>query len=119
MIYLSTNSRSLHCSYLSSVNRSMTCVIALALGINFGIPPFLGFWVEVCLYFCLCSSFYLGIFAILLVSFFSLLFCYCLYLPVFSSSTSTRASTNFNPVGYIPGLSFSLLVVLCSSLFAL
>lgn len=95
----------------------MTCVIALALGINFGIPPFLSFWVEICLFISLSSSFLLGLLPLLLVSFIVLLFCYCLFLQVFSRPSRPCSITSFSPVGYFPGLFFSVLVVFCSSLF--
>jgi len=50
-LYLSTGSRSFICGHNSSVSAGLLLAISLCAGLNFGLPPFLNFWVEVSLFF--------------------------------------------------------------------
>jgi len=49
-LYLSSGSRSFVCGHNSSVGVGLLLAISVCAGLNFGLPPFLNFWVEVSLF---------------------------------------------------------------------
>jgi len=116
-VYANTHSRSIFLSKTSSSSTILTFYMALLLSINMGTPPFLRFWVELSLYVSMCDIFSLGLVLLLFSSFFVLCFCIIFWLIVFRSSSSISIRCSTTRTGYLPGIFFSLLFVLSSSLF--
>jgi len=118
-VYANTHSRSIFLSKTSSSSSILTFYMALLLRINIGTPPFLRFWVELSFYISIFDTFRLGLVLLLFSSFFVLCFCIIFFLSVFRSSLSFSKSWSPVGLGYLPGILFSLLFVLSSSLFLL
>jgi len=49
-LYLSSGSRSFYSCFARSFSSCLLLLIGLISGLNFGLPPFLGFWVEVSIF---------------------------------------------------------------------
>ena len=64
-LYLSTSSRSVLCTFDSALSSVIVFFLALGFGINMGTPPFLSFWIEVTLFYCLSSFFFTGVFCLI------------------------------------------------------
>ena len=116
-VYANTHSRSIFLNKTSSSSSVLTFYMALLLSVNIGTPPFLRFWVELSLYVSMCDRFSLGLVLLLFSSFFVLCFCIIFYLIVFRSSSASIVRCTTVSLGYLPGIFFSLLFVLSSSLF--
>jgi len=81
-LYLSTSSRSFTYGHSSSVSPPLLLAIRLCFGLNFGLPPFLNFWVEVSLFSLQGYIFAFSLLPLILTAFTS--FCYCAFFYVLS-----------------------------------
>ena len=79
-LYLSSGSRSFLYGHSSSVSCSLLFVISFCSGLNFGLPPFLNFWVEVSVFSLMGSLWSLSLIPLLLSAFLSFLYSVLLYL---------------------------------------
>lgn len=116
-LYRYTHSRAILNNVTVSLSSWLTFSAAALLGVNIGTPPFLSFWVEVNLYSVMVQGLQFTILPLFFCSF--LVFCYCmfLYLISFSSSKTRLLICPSRFLVYLPGIVFSLLVVLSISLF--
>lgn len=79
-LYLSSGSRSFLYGHSRSVSCSLLLVISFCSGLNFGLPPFLNFWVEVSVFSLMGSLWSLSLIPLLLSAFLSFLYSVLLYL---------------------------------------
>merc|ERR1712087_270728 len=73
-LYVLTGSRSFICGHSSSASAGLLLAISLCAGLNFGLPPFLNFWVEVSLFSVLGSVCLSALIPLMLPAFLSFLF---------------------------------------------
>jgi len=81
-LYLCTGSRSFVYGLNSSAPLSLLSIIGLCSGLNFGLPPFLNFWVEVSLFSVQGCLWSLSVIPLVIVAF--LVYLYCLLFYVLS-----------------------------------
>merc|ERR1712055_726606 len=79
-LYLSSGSRSFYSCYTRSFSSCLLFLIGLISGLNFGLPPFLGFWVEISTFKLQSSLWVLSLCPLLLSSFFSFLYSILFYV---------------------------------------
>lgn len=96
--------------YKSSAPATLLLATATCSGLNFGLPPFLNFWVEVLLFTIVGYVWSFSLFQLILISFLS--FIYCILFYVFTcggpkSFSSTDVSSSYV---FIPPLVFSFLL---------
>jgi len=114
-LYVSNSSRSFISGWSSSVRSPILLLFCLCSGLNFGLPPSLGFWSEVSLF-----SFAGSMVSIFLVPLFlsSLLcFLYSLFFYILSVGAPASATHFYFPsfLGFLPGISASMLLSPCLS----
>jgi len=79
-LYLSSGSRSFYSCYARSFSSCLLFLIGLISGLNFGLPPFLGFWVEVSTFKLMSSLWVLSLCPLIVSSFFSFLYSILFYV---------------------------------------
>merc|ERR1712212_929253 len=87
-LYLSTGSRSFICGHHSSAPSGLLLAISLCAGLNFGLPPFLNFWVEVSLFSVLGSTWVSSLIPLIFTAFLSFLFSILFYVLTCGGSVS-------------------------------
>jgi len=97
-------------SFLHSFNRSLSSllnmVLALLLGTNFGLPPSLGFWSELSIFWAIGSLCFAFLLVLSVSSFFCFLYCASYYVFLVSGQMGPVA-LNVTPfIFYLPGLFF-------------
>lgn len=107
-LYLSSGSRSFLYGHSRSVSCSLLLVISFCSGLNFGLPPFLNFWVEVSVFSLMGSLWSLSLIPLLLSSFLSFLYSLLLYLLSCGGASSCLLAPNSILYIYLPSLAFSL-----------
>jgi len=119
-LYLSCGSRSFSSCYASSFSSCLLLLIGLISGLSFGLPPFLGFWVEVCTFKMLSSLWVLAMVPLLVSSFFSYLYSILFYVLSVGGplSASLPLVTSLYPFITGPTLLFGLPLV-CTCIFTL
>jgi len=106
MAYDSSFSR----SFLHSFNRSLSpvlhLVLALLLGTNFGLPPSLGFWSELSVFWAIGSLCFAFLLLLSVSSFFCFLYCATYYVFLVSGHMGPVALPVSPLILYLPGLFF-------------
>jgi len=90
-LYLCTCSRSFLHSFSYSVGAYYLLMLRVFWGLNFGVPPFLPFFVEVALFSAIGAQWSLSFAPLMLTSLLSFLFCLCFYCRAVAGAPSTLA----------------------------
>jgi len=114
-LYISSSSRGFIYGHRSSVSSGLLLAISFFSGINFGLPPFLNFWVEVTLFGVLGSVWFLSLLPLTCSAFLAFLYSILFYVL----SCAGPGSHSFPHVSrlqfYIPSVVY-LLALPCRSL---
>jgi len=116
-LYVSNSSRSFLCAHYSSLAPTFLGCLGACLGLNFGLPPSLGFFVEVCLFSRIgsvmgCSLLFLGF-----TAFFVFLYCVRFFVASVSGPFSSSVSAFSMVYCYLPALFFCLFSPISLSFF--
>jgi len=107
-LYLVFGSRSFVFGHSSSVSASLLLAIGLCFGLNFGLPPFLNFWVEVSLFSLQGSIFSLSLFPLMLTAILSFVYCLLFYVLSCGGPRSSFLQIIHSLYIYFPGFFLSL-----------
>jgi len=116
-LYQASGSRNFIYGHTSSVSYCFLFAICLCSGLNFGLPPFLNFWVEVSLFSLQGSLWSLSLLPLALTALLSFLYSILFYVLSCGGPCSTALPVCFSPYAFIPSLAFSLLLTFGSSVF--
>jgi len=116
-LYLCNSSRSFLCAHSSSLPPAFFVVLVLCLGINFGLPPSLGFCVEVCLFSSLGSYISSSLIFLCLSSFFCFLYCAFFVINASSGPASPKIFCVVTLFIYLPSLFYCFVSPFCFSFF--
>jgi len=116
-LYLSSGRRNFVYGHTSSVSMSLLFAISLCSGLNFGLPPFLNFWVEVSLFSLQGCLWSLSIIPLMLSAFLSFLYSILFYVLACGGQSSFTLQLNNTLFIYSPAIIFSLILTLSSPLF--
>ena len=117
-LYSSNSSRRYIHAHSSSLSSPILFLIALLCGLSFGLPPSLGFWVEVSLFRCLGVVFSTALLLLGISSFLVFLYCLRFYVSSVAGSFDSSIATLRLLYLYIPGLFLSLLLPISSTFFS-
>jgi len=92
----------------SSVSASLLLAISLCFGLNFGLPPFLNFWVEVSLFSLQGFIFSISLFPLMLTAFLSFAYCLFFYILSCGGPSSSVLQLVHSLFIYFPSFLFSL-----------
>jgi len=115
-LYQSCGSRSFVCGHYRPVTSSLLLAIRLCFGINFGLPPFLNFWVEVSLFSLQGYIFSLSLLPLILTAFLSFVYCIFFYVLACGGPSSSLLQHFPSLYIYIPSLLFSLFLAFTPSI---
>jgi len=107
-LYLSSSSRGFIYGHMSSVSSGLILAIRVLSGINFGLPPFLSFWVEVSLFGVLGSVWGLSLLPLLLTAFLSFLYSLLFYVLSCGGPVSSSLPFGRSLLFYLPSCFFML-----------
>jgi len=116
-LYSSNSSRRYIHAHSSSLSSPILFLISLLCGLSFGLPPSLGFWVEVSLFRCLGVVFSTSLLLLGITSFLVFLYCIRFYVSSVAGSFDSSIATLRLFYLYIPGTFLCLLMPLSSSVF--
>jgi len=108
-LYLSLGSRNFVIGHFCSVSGSLLLAISLCFGLNFGLPPFLNFWVEVSLFSLLGFIFSFSLLPLMLTAFLSFAFNIFFYVTACGGPHSSSLVPISTLYIFIPSIIFSLL----------
>jgi len=114
-LYLSSGRRSFVYGHKSPVSLSLLLAISLCSGLNFGLPPFLNFWVEVSLFRLQGCLWSISLIPLLLTAFLSFLYSILFYVLACGGPSSFTLQLNNALFVYIPAIALSLILTLRSS----
>merc|ERR1712042_258363 len=109
-LYLALGSRNFVYGHYCSVSAALLLAISLCFGLNFGLPPFLNFWVEVSLFSLLGSIFSLSLLPLMITAFLSFLYSILFYVLSCGGPSSYSLQLNATLFIYTPPLLFCLLL---------
>jgi len=107
-LYTSNSSRRFIHAHSSSLSSPMLFLIAILCGLSFGLPPSLGFWVEVSLFRCLGVVFSSSLLLLGISSFLVFLYCLRFYVSSVAGPFDSSIATLRNLYLYISGSFLSL-----------
>lgn len=107
-LYLAFGSRNFVYGHSSSVTASLLLALSLCSGLNFGLPPFLNFWVEVSLFSLQGHIFILSLVPLIFTAFLSFLYCIFFYVLACGGKCSWLRPLDSTLCIYIPSIFFSL-----------
>lgn len=114
-LYLSSGSR----SFIHGHTRSSSCSLLLALslcsGLNFGLPPFLNFWVEVALFSLQGRLWSLSLLPLILIAFLTFLYSIFFYILACGGPSSSVSQLPFVSHRLLPALIFRFILAFGSS----
>jgi len=116
-LYLSRGRRSFVYGHTSSVSISLLLAVSLCSGLNFGLPPFLNFWVEVSLFSLQGSLWSVSLVPLMLTAFLSFLYSVFFYVLACGGPSSFSLQVNNTLLIYTPGIVLSLLLTFSSPIF--
>jgi len=119
IVYESIHSRSYLLGFTSGLSPSHHLVLALLLGINFGLPPSLGFWSELMIFFAIGTAWSTSLSLLAITSLFCFLYCVFYYVLLVSGPSSPIFVTGSGYWPYIPPTFLCILCPLSSSLFSI
>jgi len=109
-LYLCSGSRSFLYGLSRSVSFSSLMIIGLCCGLNFGLPPFLNFWVEVSLFSVQGGLWSLSVTPLVAVAFLTYLYSIFFYLLSCGGSPGPSSCGSFCFYSYLPAVVFNLLL---------
>ena len=115
-LYLTSGSRNFVYGHSSSVTSSLLLVVSLCSGLNFGLPPFLNFWVEVSLFRLQGCLWSLSLFPLMLSAFLSFLYSIMFYVLACGGPSSHSIQLNTSLFIYSPAIFLSLALPFSSSI---
>lgn len=115
-LYRAFGSRNFVCGHFSPGFSHLLLAIRLCFGLNFGLPPFLNFWVEVSLFSIQGTIFSLSLLPLILTAFLSFVYCIFFYVLACGGPSSSLLQHFPSPYIYIPSLFFSLALAFSSSI---
>lgn len=113
-LYVLTGSRSFICGHSSSASAGLLLAISLCAGLNFGLPPFLNFWVEVSLFSVLGSVWFSSLIPLILTAFLSFLFSIFFYVLTCGGLPSSASQALPSLYVFLPPIFLSLIIPLGS-----
>jgi len=102
-LYLSCGTRSFASCHARSFSSCHLLLIGLFSGLNLGLPPFLGFWVEVCTFKMQSSLWVLALVPLLVSSFFTYLYSILFYILSVGGPVSLSMPLVGSLYPFIPG----------------
>jgi len=108
-LYLSLGSRNFVIGHFCSVSGSLLLAISLCFGLNFGLPPFLSFWVEVSLFSLFGFIFSFSLLPLMITAFLSFAFNIFFYVTACGGPSSSSLVPISALYIFIPSIAFSLL----------
>ena len=118
MVYACSGSRSFALHFSSSLDSTFKVFFSLLCGLNFGLPPFLGFWGELFLFLGLGASSIVFLFLAVPLPFFVLLYSLVLITCSVGRVPSTVCPIPCQPWLPLSAVSLSLLASSCLSSFS-
>lgn len=113
-LYLSRGRRNFVYGHTSSVSISLLLAVSLCSGLNFGLPPFLNFWVEVSLFSLQGCLWSLSLFPLMLTAFLSFLYSILFYVLACGGPSSFTLQLNTTLFTYTPAIILSLILAFSS-----
>lgn len=107
-LYLAFGSRNFVYGHSSSVTSSLLLAISLCSGLNFGLPPFLNFWVEVSLFSLQGHIFIISLLPLIFTAFLSFVYCILFYVLACGGKESLLLLPDSSLYIYTPSIFFSL-----------
>jgi len=114
-LYLSSGSRSFVYGHTSSVSLTLLLAVSLCSGLNFGLPPFLNFWVEVSLFSIQGCLWSLSLIPLMVTALLSFLYSILFYVLACGGPSSLSLQLNSSIFIYTPAIILSLLISFSSS----
>lgn len=115
-LYLSFGSRNFVYGHSRSVSAPLLLAISLCFGLNFGLPPFLNFWVEVALFSLQGYVFTLSLLPLIVTSFLSFLYCIFFYVTACGGPCSSTVHLAHSVYIYLPSIILSLCLTFSPSI---
>merc|ERR1719187_2391490 len=109
-LYLARGRRSFVLGHASSVSASLLLAVGLCSGLNFGLPPFLNFWVEVSLFSIQGCLWSFSLFPLMITAFLSFLYSILFYVLACGGPSSFTLQLSSNIYFYTPATILSLLL---------
>lgn len=109
-LYLSRGRRNFVYGHTSSVSISLLLAVSLCSGLNFGLPPFLNFWVEVSLFSLQGCLWSISLLPLILTAFLSFLYSIFFYVLACGGPSSFTLQLNNTLFLYTPAIILSLLM---------
>jgi len=109
-LYLCSGSRSFLYGLSRSASFSSLLILGLCCGLNFGLPPFLNFWVEVSLFSVQGGLWSLSVPPLVAVAFLTYLFSIFFYVLSCGGSPGPYFSGSVNTYCYLPPVFFNILL---------
>lgn len=106
-IYVLSGRRSFIVGFNSSACTGLSFFLGIFIGVSFGLPPTLGFWVEVCLFCTMHSFFSCSVLVLSVSSFFRFVFSVLFYILSLGGSPSSNAGCKSCYYALLPGLFLS------------
>jgi len=116
-LYSSTGSRNFIYGHKWPLSNSLLLAFGLCSGLNFGLPPFLNFWVEVRLFRLLGSTWSFSLLPLGLVALFSYLYSILFYVLSCGGASSFVVPVLHSFYVFLPPLSLSFLLASCCTAF--
>jgi len=113
-LYISRGSRSFVYGHTSSVSIALLLAVSLCSGLNFGLPPFLNFWVEVSLFRLQGSLWSVSLIPLMLTAFLSFLYSILFYVLACGGPSSFSLQLSHSFIIYTPAIVLSLLLTFSS-----
>ena len=107
-LYRSSLRRAFVHFHSSSVSASLLLAISLCFGLNFGLPPFLNFWVEVSLFSLQGYIFSMSLIPLILTAFLSFAYCAFFYVSACGGPCSSGVIHESSLYIFLPSIFFSL-----------
>merc|ERR1712212_867405 len=101
-LYLVLGSRNFVYGHSSSLTSSLLLAISLCSGLNFGLPPFLNFWVEVSLFSLQGHIFIMSLLPLMFTAFLSFVYCVLFYVIACGGKCSSLRHLDSSLYTYIP-----------------
>lgn len=115
-VYISNSSRSWLNCHSFAVSPALLLAIGLYWGLNFGLPPSLSFYLEVLILRSLGSVSLLSCIPLLIVAFLAFVFSILFYVRAVAGPPSSHSCPTLCWLSFAPGLFFSFLLSLSTSL---
>lgn len=117
-LYQATSSRCFILGHRITNHGFLLFFLAIFVGLNFGLPPSIAFWVEVAVFSFIGCNFLGGCVILAFVAFFSFLFCVYFYIRSAAGSLSRASPICFSYFQFLPSLVYSFLLCISGSLFS-